>query len=480
MFNFFRQLHSKFSSPLFELGNSTISLSAIAQFLLILLIALLVSLWLKRFLSRKLLSRLGWGQGTRESAAAIASYLLGALLCVVLLQATGVNFASLAVVAGSLGIGIGFGLQEITKNFISGLTLLVEQKLKVGDFIEIDDLLGHITEISLRSTVIRTVTERHIVMPNSDLVSNRIVNWTYLNKKGWVSIPVSVSHGSDPLLVIEVLMDSAYLEETVSSERTPEVYFKNIGPSSLDFALWVWTNHVDQKFKTESSLNFIVRQNLKQHGIRLASPRLDVWNRNPNVVIIAEPQEYSEQAFLQQSYDSNLDTSTKPMPVKDLIRQLPYFNQCSDLEIRKLVEIGRRQRLETSHVLYREGDPGNAFYIILSGSVGYALKETGMTTVIKAGQFVGEFSLMLNVPRTVTVTALEQTTLFALSPKGFKQLLNDQPHLYDVIVEEMGRHKEELSQQGRQLSALGLLNPEEYNQNPVGWIRKRLESLFGL
>ncbi|MEN8445868.1 MAG: mechanosensitive ion channel domain-containing protein, partial [Cyanobacteria bacterium J06555_13] len=411
--------------------------------------------------------------------AMIASYALGTLVCIVLLQATGINLDSLAVVAGSLGIGIGFGLQEITKNFTSGLTLLIERKLKVGDYVEFNDLKGYITEISLRSTVIQTLTQIHIVVPNSDLATNRITNWTYNNAKGWVPIPINVAHESDPLLVIEVLMDSAYLEETVSREYPPEVHFTRIGDNSLDFKLWVWVEQIDKKFITESSLNFIILQNLKQHGIRLASPRLDIWNRNPNIVIDSDLENYPKNSVLQQASKSNLDISSKPIPVRDLLKQLPFFHNCTELELRKLVEIGHRKRLKLSEILYREGDPGDAFYLILSGSVSYRLENIAQTTTMKTGQFIGEFSLMLNVPRTVTVKANEETTLFVLSPQGFKKLLRDQPHLYDVIVEEMARHEEELSQQGRQLRTLGLINAEEYNRSPVDWIRKHLERLFG-
>ena len=170
--------------------------------------------------------------------------------------------------------------------------------------------------------------------------------------------------------------------------------------------------------------------------------------------------------------------------VRDLLRKIPFFQKCTDIELRKLVEIGRRQRLKTSEILYREGDPGDAFYIILAGSVGYTFnneeQEEKQTTVIRTGQFAGEFSLMLGVPRTVTVEALEETTVFVLSPQGFKKLLRDQPHLYDLLVQEMARHEAELSQQGRQLRAMGLINPEEYNRSPVDWIRKHLEKLFSL
>lgn len=181
---------------------------------------------------------------------------------------------------------------------------------------------------------------------------------------------------------------------------------------------------------------------------------------------------------MQRSQEANLDKFSKPVPTRDLLKQLPFFENCTELELRKLVEIGHRKRLEASEILYKEGDPGDAFYIILYGSVGYTLQAAEKTTVLRAGQFVGEFSLMLGVPRTVTIRAFEDTMLFVISPQGFKKLLRDQPQLYNLIIAEMGRHEEELSQQGRQLRELGLINSEEYNRNPIDWIRSHLERLF--
>lgn len=477
---FSESINNVLDYPLLRIGNSLVSLGAIAQFMLVLLIALVISLSLKQVLSNYVLGSIGLKQGTREAIATVTSYSLGTLFCIALLQAIGINLASLAVLAGSLGIGIGFGLQEITRNFISGITLLIEQKLKVGDFIEWDGMSGYIVDISLRSTVVRTITQRHIVLPNSHLVGNQIVNWTYQNPYGWVSIPISVAHESDPVQVIEVLMDSAYLEESVSYEYPPEVYFTGITHNSYDFHLWVWMKQIDKKYITESSLRFIIEQNLRQHGLKLASPRLDVWQRNPNVVIKSSPESYDEHAVLQQPANVIIGQFTKPVPVRTLLKQLSYFESCSEIELRKLVEIGHRRHLQVGEILYEEGGPGDAFYIILSGSVGYAIGGQSSPTVLEAGQYIGEFSLMLNVPRTVTVKALEETTVFSISPQGFKKLLNDQPRIYDLIVKEMGKHRAELSMQQRRLQELGLINPAEYDINPVAWIRKNLEKLFSL
>ncbi len=467
--------------PLFQIGGSLVSLSSILHVAASLAIAVLVAVICKQVLARFLLERLGLRQGNRESIAIITGYVIGGFCLFVLLQIVGVNLSSLAVVAGSLGIGIGFGLQDITRNFISGLVLLIEQKIKVGDFIEWQGLTGYVTEISLRATVLRTITQKHIVIPNSAIVSNQVINWTYHNTKGWVAVYVNVAHESDPVLVIEALLDSAYTEETVSFENPVEVYFTGFSEHALEFVIWVWVTRIDIKHKTESSLRFIIEQNLRQRGIQLSSPRLDVWQRNPNVVITSSPEQYSHHSELQEHRHQSIDPLTKPIAVRDLLRQLSYFEQCTDVELRKLVEIGYRRRLEMDEILYREGDPGDAFYIILSGSVGYTVKGLDQPpTVLDTGQFIGEFSLMLGIKRTVTVRALEETTVFSINPHGFKQLLQNQPHLYNLIVQEMGRHEQELSLQKRRLRELGLLNPTEYNQNPVQWMKQQLDKLFNM
>lgn len=465
------------STPFLRVGNAEVTLGAIAQFFLAVLLAIAAALVFKRLLSSLILSRLGFRQGIRELISTITSYSLGAVLCLILLQTLGINFASLAVLAGSFGIGIGFGFQDLTRNFISGIAILVEQKLKVGDFIEWEELTGYIVEISLRSTVIRTITQRHIVIPNSELAGNKVINWTYHNTKGWVPIYVSVAHESDAVVVIEALLDSANLEKTVSYEYPPEAYFLDFGEYSLDFVLWVWVKRIDLKHKTESSLRFIIDQNLRQYHIRLASPRYDVWHRNPNIVVQSSVEEHQKYTDLQKVMPSFNEALPKPVAVRDLLKNISYFSQCSAVEIRKLVEVGYRRRLEENEILFKAGDPGDAFYIILSGALSYQLEGYDQLTILRAGQFVGEFSLMLEVPRTVTIKAIEDTTVFAINPQGFKQLLQSQPKLYDRIVHQMSRHEAELTQQDHRLRELGLIT-SEYDQNPVAWVQKQLEKLF--
>ena len=475
------------TAPLINIGETHISLSSIVQLLLSLLIVFFLTRAFKDILKRRLLVRLGIDEGNREAIATIISYSFGTLGLIVVLQTTGFNVASLAVLAGGLGVGIGLGLQDATKNFVSGLTLLIERKLKVGDFVQLDTLSGYIKEVSIRSTLIRTRDGAYVVVPNNKMAEHQVINWSYDGFKSRIKIPVGVAYGSDPVVVTEVLLKSAYMEKSVFHEPTPEVIFIGFMDSCLAFELWVWVNRIDRDFQIKSSLNFIIEYNLRQHGITIPFPQMDLWLRNPETFAqgiarqpaIAHPE--NGQAVAQLVSQQVTKETTKPLSIRDLLRQVTYFQNLTELELRQLIEIGYRKRLLESNILFREGDPGDAFYIILSGSVEvYVEKLNKQLTTLQAGKFFGELSLMLGIPRTATVRALEDTILFTINNKSFEKLLHEQPEVAEAIVQELSKHQEELSERQQQLRAMGLVDAAEDDKNPVAWVRKRLKNLFSL
>jgi CRP-like cAMP-binding protein len=164
-----------------------------------------------------------------------------------------------------------------------------------------------------------------------------------------------------------------------------------------------------------------------------------------------------------------------------LLRQVNYFQNFTELELRKLVEVGYRKRLPALEILFREDEPGDAFYIILSGSVkAFVEKLNKPLATLQAGQFFGELALMLGIPRTATVQALEDTILFVINNKGFKKILQEHPDLAEGIIQELGKHQEELVERQQQLREVGLLDAEEDDKNPLIWVRRRLKNLFSL
>lgn len=470
-----------FTAEIFALGETSISISSIAKLILSLLIVVVLSRSIKKFLKRRLLVKLRIDESNRQAIATIVSYGFGTLGFLIILQVNGFNIASLAVLAGGLGVGIGLGLQDITKNFISGLTLLIERSLKVEDFIEFEGLSGYIKEISLRSTRIRTRRGGDVIVPNTQLVENMILNWSYDTYTSRIDIPVGVAYESDPVLVTETLLKSAYMEPEIVHEPPPEVIFIGFGDSSLDFELWVWVKRIDREPQIKGSLNFLIEHNLREQGITIPFPQRDLWLRNPEVltpIIAAE----KINKLTSQSPEHQLPAkSPKPLALRYLLPQVTYFENFTDLELRRLISAGSRKRLRASDILFREGDPGDAFYIVLSGSVEVFVEKINKhLTTLEAGKFFGELSLMLGIPRTASVRALEDTILFAINHKGFEKLLHEYPDICEVIAQELGKHKEELSERQQQLRELGLVDADEDDKNPVIWVRKRLKNLFGV
>jgi small-conductance mechanosensitive channel/CRP-like cAMP-binding protein len=467
-----------FTAPLFHVGDTAVSLSLTFGVLVALFVVVFLASIFKNFLRKRLLVKLGMDEGNRAAIATIISYSTGTLGFIIVLQSVGLNLASLVLVAGGLGVGIGFGLQDATKNFVSGLTLLIERKLKVGDFVEFEGLSGHIKEISIRSTLIRTLDGSDVIVPNSFLVENRLVNWSYDNCSGRIRVPVRVEFDTDPLLVTEVLARVAYAELDVLHDYPPEVIFKGFGDSALLFELWVWINRIDLEPQIKSALYFRIERDLRLNGIKVPLVQTEMWLKNPEV-LLNHAHKIEEASKLPQQ-----KTDNGPLPklyLRDMLRQIAYFQNFSDLELRQLIEVGYSQNIKAGEILFLEDEPGDAFYIILSGTLEVKLlKLDKQIAMLQMGDFVGELALMLDIPRTATVQAVEDTTLFTVNRHGFEKLLHNHPNLSELIAQELCKRQEELALTQQQLKQLGLTNPHEDSKNLILWVRQRLSSLFNL
>ena len=460
-----------------SIDTSPIDLIKLVKLILSSLLIICFVGYLKKILRDKIFSKLKVVSGNREALANVISYTIGSLTFITVLPNLGLNLSYLAVIAGSLGVGIGFGLQELTKNFVSGLTVLFERKIKVGDFIEFiefDRMQGYVREISTRSTIIRTKDGADVVVPNSQLVENRLINWSYESFVARIHIPVGVAYGSDPVLVTEALLESAYMEATVVQNPPPQVIFMGFGDNALNFELLVWINPIDEHPQIRSSLNFIIEYNLRQHNIKIPFPQRDLWLRNPEVLGLNQ-----DLVKDSKSISTSSSSISSNLSIKNLLKKVSFFSNFNDIELRKLIEIGYRKTLSESEILFYENEASDAFYIILSGSVEvFVAKLNKHLTNLEQGDFFGELSLILGMPRTATVKARENTILFCINKYNFKQLLQKQPELYKIIVKALTQRKNELEQRQKQLRELGLIDEEEDNNNPIIWVQNRLKKLF--
>lgn len=465
------------NSPLLRLGGRVVSKGE-GVLLLGWLVGIFVAAGLlKRLLYHRLLA--SWEEGNRNAIASLVSYSTAIVAAIVAIESSGVSLSALAVPAGALGVGIGLGLQNISKNFVSGLSLLLERKLRVGDFIDIDGLAGHITDVSLRATVVVTRDGSRIIVPNSELVEKQVTNWYYEDVASRIHVRVTVPYGSDPLVVTETLLNAADAEPMVRREPAATVMLDHFNDRGMEFDLRVWVSQVEFEPDIRSSLNFNIEHDLRQRGIEIAVVQADLWLRNPETMAqVLRP----EADVPPRPRPPRLPRDAIALPsLPNTLRQVAYFRNFSDLEIRKLIECGFRQRFRAGEVLFREGDPGNAFYILLTGRVEVRVEALNKhLTTLGAGEFFGEFALMLGIPRTATVKAIDEVLVFTLNSKGFKTLLQTYPMIAEATVQSLAEHQEELSDRQEELRALGLIDADEDDSNPVVWVRRRLQNLFSL
>ena len=477
----FQTITNFFQEIKFKIGDTTFSLSAILKLIICLSIVLFLTRFLKKFLKHNLLIKLGIDEGNRESIATIISYGVGSLCFVIILQTIGFNISSIAFIVGGLGVGIGFGLQELTRNFISGLTLLFERIVKVGDFVEFDNLSGYVKEIAMRSTIIQTRDGADVIVPNSDMVDNRLINWSYDNFIGRIKVSVSVAYNTDPLLVTENLLKAAYCEPNILDNPPPKVMFMGFGDSALSFELWIWINRYDHEPEIRSSLNFAIEYFLRQSNINIPFPQRDLWIKNPEAFINFNQDKYSNQIEKSSQEIFKPIALSKEVSIIEMLKSITYFQSFNELDMRKLIEVGYRKKLYNSEILFEENSEGDAFYIILSGQVEiFVSKINKHLTFLKDGEFFGELSLMLGIPRTATVKAVEETILFVINRQGFEKLLKQSPQLSEIIINELSQRKQELLQREKYLKELGLLDHEKDDQNLVQWIRKRWKKIFNI
>lgn len=262
---------------------AAVKLSLVQIFLLI---ALLIAVfWFssrtKRFLFNRFLVNSGLDRALQYAIAQIVSNLVLIVGIFIVLDNTGINLGALTVFAGAVGIGVGFGLQNIASNFISGLVILAERPIAIGDRIEVAGLAGQVELIRARSTVIRSNDNIALIVPNSKFIEEPVTNWTYGDPRVRFRVPVGVAYGSDVNKVREALIAAGKSHPHVLLDPAPSVFLNQFGDSSIDFELVVWSSemsHRPSRFK--SDLNFAIEEKLREAGIEIPFPQRDLHIRS--------------------------------------------------------------------------------------------------------------------------------------------------------------------------------------------------------
>ncbi len=278
--NFINDIKEFLNIPI-SLGNTQITLWSILYFLILLFLLFYITSKLRKWVVYKVLSKSRIDIGVRIAVGTIIRYIVLVIGIIIVLQSAGINLSAVTVLAGALGVGIGFGLQNITNNFVSGIIILFERPIKVGDRIELGDVSGDVISISMRSTTIVTNDNISIIVPNSDFISSKVINWSHTDRNIRFNFPVSVSYKEDPLNIKKLLLEVVADNESILKEPKPDVLFKGFGDSSLDFNLRVWTReYINRPNVLKSQIYYAVFEKFKKHNVEIPFPQIDLHIKN--------------------------------------------------------------------------------------------------------------------------------------------------------------------------------------------------------
>jgi small-conductance mechanosensitive channel len=270
-------------------GTLSISLGDVFTFVLTIFAAMMISRFVRFLLEEDVYPRTSLARGVPATISMLVNYLILGIGFFFALAAAGIDLSRVALLAGALGVGIGFGLQDLVNNFVSGLILVFERPMGVGDLIEVGSLHGRVQQIGIRASTVRTFDGAEVIIPNGQLLSGQLVNWTLSDRQRRIALPIGVAYGTDPKTVIDLLLRLAEAHPEVTHDPEPVALFKGFGDSSLDFELRVWIKDFNEGLRVSSELRVAIDKALAEAGIEIPFPQRDLHVKSLDPAALTTP-----------------------------------------------------------------------------------------------------------------------------------------------------------------------------------------------
>jgi len=276
-----------------QVGTIAIAVGDIVALGVVVWLSFVVSRFVRFILDEDILPRMPLPRGAAAAVSKTAHYVILLVGFFLAINAAGIDLSRFVILAGALGVGVGFGLQNVVNNFVSGLILLFERPIQVGDLVQVGDLTGEVRHIGIRATIVRTREGSEVIVPNANLVSNEVINWTLSDPRRRINVPVGVAYGTDPERVMDLLLRAAREHSDILEHPAPTTLFLGFGESSLDFSLRAWTAQSDTYTQVRSALTLAVNAALIEAGIEVPFPQRDLHVRSADSgagELVAEPR----------------------------------------------------------------------------------------------------------------------------------------------------------------------------------------------
>lgn len=274
---FWEKLNELLNVVIFDIKGSDFTLLTLIFIIISSILLVFLSKRLSKILVKKVLNKYIKDTGVADSIGTIFRYSVIVIGFITIFQSAGFDLSTLGLLAGALGVGIGFGLQNVTNNFISGIIILFERPIKVGDRIEVGDINGDVYSISMRSTTVITNDNISVIVPNSEFINSQVINWSHNDRRVRFKFPLGVSYNEHPERVRKIVLNVLHEHPGVLDDPQPDLWFEGYGDSSLNFNLAVWTSDYIQRpgvFKSE--LYYAIFKKFGEHKIEIPFPQRDI------------------------------------------------------------------------------------------------------------------------------------------------------------------------------------------------------------